>query len=168
MEGRVFANAPLTALSYTHFDVGLLERLIVMADSKNAAIVVVPSDWTPEHAVGLSEETHQRYFDMLRSGSRVLIYKSAPVDAIVAEGEVIDQMMVRLDEWPATNVHERPHTGVGTRADYVLPLRILYSRASFDYISLPVVQEWVNDPDFPHVEWLPIDEDAYGELTNWP
>ncbi len=137
-----------------------------MSDANNAAMVVVPPNWKPDMPVGLSAETHRQYIDHLRSGLRVLIYKAAPVSAIVAEAEVIDQMMVKVEDWP--NVRERPETGTGKPADYVLPLRILYSRASSNYIDRPTVQEWVDNPDFPNIEWLPISADAYGELTNWP
>jgi hypothetical protein len=137
-----------------------------MADLRYAAVVTVPADWTPETPVGLSADTHRQYIDSLQSGMRVLIYKGAPVNAIVAEGEVIDQMMVRLDDWP--NVKQRPMTGTGKPADYVLPLRILYSRAAFATIDLPTVKDWIDNPDFPNVEWLPLSPDAYGELTNWP
>jgi hypothetical protein len=139
-----------------------------MADIRQVLLLVVPSDWIAEMAVGLSEDTYQRYFDHLQSGMRVLIYKPAPVDAIVAEGEVIDHLMLRLSDWPHVSIRERPRTGLGKPADYVLPLRMLYSRPSFNYIGLPTIQEWIDDPDFPNVECLLINQDAYAELSNWP
>jgi hypothetical protein len=139
-----------------------------MADSKHAFMVVVPANWTPDMPIGLSQATHDRFVGSLEGGVRVLIYKGDPVNAIVAEGEVIDHLMVRLDDWPHIRPRERPLTGTGQPADYVLPLRILYQRASFDYIDLPTVQEWIDNPDFPNVEWMPINADAYGEFTNWP
>jgi len=139
-----------------------------MADSAYASIVVVPADWTPDIPVGLSEDAHKRYFQTLQSGARVLIYKAAPVDAIVAEAEVIDQFMIRVEDWPGASAEGGTMTAVGTRADYVLPLRILYIRPSFTYIGLPVVQDWIDEPDFPYVEWTPISQEAYQEFANWP
>ena len=76
--------------------------------------------------------------------------------------------MIRLDEWPNVASQKRPLTGMGKPADYVLPLRILYSRSPSSYIDLAMVKEWIDNHDFPNVEWLPINADAYGEFTNWP
>jgi hypothetical protein len=137
-----------------------------MGDALHAAVVVVPPDWTPEMPIGLSEATHARYFSSLEGGLRVLIYKSAPINAIIAEGEVIDHMMLRVDDWP--HMQELPRTSTGQNAEYVLPLRLLYSRPTFEYIGLSTIQEWIDDPDFPNVEWMPINDDAYSEFSMWP
>lgn len=138
-----------------------------MADSEGAVMVVVPSDWTTETAIGLSESGYKSWAENMVQGQRVLIYKAAPVDAVIGEGEVPDQIGQRLDDWPATT-HQQPLTGLGQPAEYLLPLRILYTRAQTNYVPLSEVRKWVNAPDFPQVEWLPLPKDAYQAMTNWP
>jgi hypothetical protein len=139
-----------------------------MADIKGAALVVVPADWKTNEPIGLSEEAHKRWMQVMDTAQRVLIYKSSPVDAVVAEGEVIDKLNIRLDEWPKANMKEKVLTATGTPAAYAVPLRILYTRAAEKLIPLERVREWVDDPQFPNAEWLPLTPDAYAELTNWP
>jgi hypothetical protein len=135
----------------------------------NYFIVIVPPDWTPDMAVGLSEATLNRFDDRIESGLRVLIFKPSPVNAIVPEGEVFDNNAIqRLDEWPGVNVRQRPLTGMGARADCVLPVRILYQRAEANAVPLLRVREWVGDPLFPRDEWTFIERETYDELTNWP
>jgi hypothetical protein len=131
-------------------------------------IIVVPAEWTPDDAVGFSDEMVQKWGDQMDSGLRLLIYKNEPVNAIVAEGVMSDRIFQKLDEWPGVNVAERPMTGLHERATYLLPLRILYTRAEDDTIPVTKVRERLNDPDFPDAEFRPLDLTAYGALTNWP
>ena len=138
-----------------------------MSESQYAALVVVPPDWASDKPIGLSRAAYKRYVETLESGERVLIYKASPVDAIVAEGEIVTHQIPRSDDWPAPNVPEPLLTGLGTLADYVLPLRLLYALPSFSYIGLPDVEEWVDNPAFPHVEWVRISREAYKTFTDW-
>jgi hypothetical protein len=133
----------------------------------NCAIVVVPPDWTPDKALGFSEAIYQQWHDQIKSGMRVLVFKAAPVNALVAEGEA-PGIFARVAEWPDVNIGERPKTAFGTNADYVMPLNVLYMRAEANQVPLEQVREFIADPDFPNVEFLPTDEDAYHALTNWP
>jgi hypothetical protein len=139
-----------------------------MSEFRYAALEVVPPDWTSDKPICLSRVAYKRYFETFVGGEPVLIYKASPVDAIVAEGEMIAPLMPRVGDWPAPNVPEPLLTGLGTLADYVLPLRILYAQPSFNYVGLADVENWVDDPAFPYVEWTPISREAYAEFTNWP
>lgn len=131
-------------------------------------IIVVPAEWTPDDAVGFSDEMVQKWGDQMDSGLRLLIYRNEPVNAIVAEGEVFDRIFQKLDEWPGVNVAERPMTGLHERATYVLPLRILYTRSDNDFIPMTTVRERLDDADFPDAEFRPLDLIEYNALTNWP
>ena len=133
----------------------------------NYAVVVVPSDWTPEKALGFSEATYQRWHDQVESGMRVLVFKASPVNALVAEGEA-PGIFARVAEWPDVHIGGRPRTASGTSAAYVMPLNVLYMRAEANQVPLEQVRERINDADFPNVEFLPVEEDAYHALTNWP
>jgi|FLYN01.1.fsa_nt_gi hypothetical protein len=133
----------------------------------NYALVVVPPDWEPDRTIGFSHATYEQWRDKIEPGMRVLIYKGTPVNAIVAEGES-HGVFAKLADWPEVNVKEPPKTASGERAAYVMPLRVLYMRAEANRIPLEQVKARMSDPAFPNVEILPVEEDDYHILTNWP
>ncbi len=133
----------------------------------NYALVVVPSDWEPDEALGFSEKAYQQWHDKIEAGMRLLIYKDQPVNAIVGEGEA-PGVFARVADWPQTNVSQQPVTASGAPAPYVMPLSVLYMRAPANYVLLEQVKERITDPAFPNVEILPVEEDDYHILTNWP
>ncbi|MBI5671627.1 MAG: hypothetical protein HZC41_26845 [Chloroflexi bacterium] len=135
-------------------------------DEYHAAILTVPADWTVDTPIGLSQQTVDEIFDDLHEGMRVLIFKGAPVNAIVAEGEIVDQVLVKLDEWPSVNVRQRPMNAWGKPTDYVVPLRILYTRAEHNQVPLTTILDWADSPI--NAEWIPLDRDSYERFTNWP
>jgi hypothetical protein len=98
---------------------------------------------------------------------RLLIYKGAPVNAIIGEGES-HGVFAKVAEWPELNVKDPSKTAFGARAAYVMPLRVLYMRADANQIPLAQVKARITDPAFPNVEFLPVEEDDYHILTNWP
>lgn len=132
------------------------------------AIAVVPPDWTPEKPLAFSEADYNRWRDTVQAGTRVLIFKTAPINALIAEAEVHDQIFLHLTEWPMANVGEFLKTSSGEIATYVLPIRILYDRDDTIQIPLATVRQAVDDPQFPQQAWLPIEQPAYSALTNWP
>jgi hypothetical protein len=131
------------------------------------AIAVVAPEWTPENPLAFTEAGYNRWKESIEPGTRVLIFKAAPVNALVAEGEVHDTHFLHLTEWPMANVGEFLKSGDGEIATYVLPIRILYTRENIE-IPLETIHQYVDAPQFPHQEWLPIDLNAYNALTNWP
>lgn len=132
------------------------------------AIAVVPPDWEPSKPLSFSDTGYNEWNGHVMAGTRVLIYKPAPVNAIVAEAEVPDARFLRLDEWPAANVGEALRTGFGAAATHILPLRVLYTRDDTTHIPLDTVREYLEDESFPTEEWHVIEQTAYQSLTNWP
>ncbi len=133
----------------------------------NYAITVVPADWEPDQVIGFSEAAYKTWRDKIKPGTRVLIYKGDPVNAIVGEAEVLGAF-ARLADWPQTTIKKRPLTATGEAASHVMPLQMLYMRADANRIPYGQVRERITDPAFPNVEWLPIEEDDYHVLANWP
>lgn len=129
----------------------------------NHALVVVSPDWDPDKALGFSAAAYQEWHDKIEAGMRLLIYKSHPISAIVGEGES-HGIFAKLADWPTSK--EPPKTAFGVRATYVMPLRVLYMRT--DPIPFERVKQRITDPAFPDVEILPVAEDDYHILTNWP
>jgi hypothetical protein len=129
------------------------------------AIRVIASDWELEQPLPFSEEGYQRWRDEIEAGTRVVLYQSAPVNAIVAEGQV-SGIFVKLDEWPESTRERIPGSVAGTQAAYALPLQILYRRGPTAYIPLEHIREHL-DENFPEsaLEWLPIEKMAYHEFT---
>ena len=131
----------------------------------NYALVVVPPDWEPDKAIGFSDAVYQQWHDKIQAGMRVLIFKDRPINAIVGEGECLG-VFARLTDWP--NVKEPPMTALGARATYIMPLELLYMRAQANQVQLAQVKERITDQAFPNIEFMPVEEDDYNILTNWP
>jgi hypothetical protein len=139
-----------------------------MPETVGMVLVVVPSDWSPEMGIGISEATYQQVSNKLRPGQPILIYKASPVNAIVAEGEICESTIPRWDDWLTATLRQRPRTGLGEYADYVLPVKILYTRPAFNYVPMRQVRQWVDSPHFPNLEWIALSQSAYREFTDWP
>ncbi len=131
------------------------------------AILIVPSEWEPDQAPGLSAAGRQQWLDQMPISTRVLIYKSEPVNAIVAEGEYVG-LIENIAEWPDRNVSEQPTAGANATGQHVMPLRILYTRDRSQYVSLERIREYVPDFSPGQTEWQPIATEAYQELADWP
>jgi len=128
------------------------------------AIATVSPDWNKHDVLALSKEAYMRFADEIDTGVRVLIYKSNPINAVVAEAEIPDHAFQKIEDWPQVDDH--PKTGLNQPADYFVPLRVLYTRTFPNYISADKVDEAVDIEQFPQIEWAFIDADAYHQLTN--
>lgn len=131
------------------------------------ALLTVPSTWTANSAVGFSAEAYARWHEKIPPGCRVLVLMSTPVNAIVAEGEVQDNVFVRIDEWPV-KPREPIYTGPGQEAAYVLPLRLLASFPPSDYVPEARIYELSDLKNVTSQEWIPLDVTLYQALRDYP
>jgi hypothetical protein len=59
-------------------------------------------------------------------------------------------------------------TGTGAKADYLLPLKVLYVHDQIHHIALGSVQAVA--PEFlpQQGEWYPLNLELYRDLVHWP
>lgn len=130
------------------------------------AIKVVPPEWEETMPIPFTKAEHDQWRDQIQNGTRVLIFKSAPVNQLVAEGEV-HGFFVQPHRWTPTAVDDLPESL--RNADYLLPLGVLYTRKTEQsLISLNGVRIALDDPAFPrHAgEWRPLNFDQYQRLIH--
>ncbi len=129
-------------------------------------LVVVPSDWDLKAPLQLTEAEHARVVQNIEQDTRILLYQPAPVDALVAEGAVTPEDIIRVADWPARNFD---HLLPGTV--YLLPVRIAYQRGDAPPVRLDGVRAALENPAFPRSDqkWVPIDREVYEQLRiGWP
>jgi hypothetical protein len=130
------------------------------------ALAVVPADWDLKAPLQLTEAEHTRVVSDIEQDTRVILYQLAPRDAVVAEGAVTPEEIIRVADWPAQNVGDvRPGTA------YLLPVRIAYQRGDEPAVGLNDVRMALEDPAFPRTDqvWVPIDRAVYEHLrVGWP
>lgn len=131
------------------------------------ALVTVPPGWDARTSVGFSESAYERWHEEIEPGCRVLVYKSAPVNAIVAEAVVPDNVFLRLDEWPEQNREPVP-TGQGQIADYVMPLKVISSYPVPDYVADSLICDMTDLENIDSREWIPLDVEVYRVLRSYP
>jgi hypothetical protein len=134
------------------------------------ALMIVPHDWDTDQAPGLSEAGYEQWKHEIEAGIRVVLFKDAPVSAVVAEGE-LSGIALKLAELPSQNIHHTPMTRFGKQADYVLPIRILYQRDETTQIPLATVRQYLDDALFPQPseEWRLLDDQTYqAVIQGWP
>jgi hypothetical protein len=132
------------------------------------AIATVPEDWTTENPLGFSEAAYEKWNRSIEPGTRVLIFKGAPVNAVIAEAVVPDNVFQKISDWPQQDMHSVPRTAIGEAATYILPLRVLFTHGSQQHVPLASVREALGDEDFMGKEWLPIDHTTYDRLNTFP
>lgn len=127
------------------------------------AIKVVPPEWNEDLPIPFTRTEHERWHDQIQNGTRVLIFKSAPVNQLVAEGEVRG-FFVQPHRWTPTSTDGLPDSLAN--ADYLLPLGVLYTRKADARFSLTEVRAALEDPAFPRDdgEWRELDLDHYQRL----
>ncbi len=124
------------------------------------AIKVVPAEWQHDLPLPFDRATHDAID--LQQGTRILIYQRGK--GIVGEGEV-DGFFVQPDEWMPSSKDDLPV--LLADAEYLLPLRMLYSRR--DPIPPSSVQQVLDDPAFPNaVLWRPLSRNEYERLNSFP
>jgi hypothetical protein len=132
------------------------------------AIAVVTHHWDSQQPLPLSAASYQKIEGQLDSGDRILIYQHAPVNAIIAEAEVVDAIAQKIDDWPDSAVSGYPTAGFGDEAAYLLPLRVLYSREGTNRIPQVDVRDRLEDPAFPSAEFMFVDATEYDRLNDFP
>ncbi|MFW5690963.1 MAG: hypothetical protein ACOCXZ_00565 [Chloroflexota bacterium] len=132
------------------------------------AIINVAPDWEPHQVVGFSEGTVRTLQGEIEAGMRVLLFKTSPVNAIVAECEVPNGQFFDPDNWPDTAQKATPMTGFGVAADYVLPLRVILTRAPGNFIPLSHVEDYIDRERLMNDEWVEITPEDYHVLSPTP
>jgi len=128
------------------------------------AIKVVPPEWDSNMPIPFTKETHDRWREELQNGTRVLIFKSAPVNLLVGEGEV-HGFFIQPKEWASAAIDGLPPNIRG--ADYLLPLGMVYLRGSeYSRLYLEDVRAALEDPNFPASpdELRPLEPAIYQRL----
>lgn len=122
---------------------------------------VVPGDWDINNPLPFTEEQYQRHASQIESGTSVVIYQAAPVNGIVAEGQV-SGVFVHVVEWQGTSAIRVREAG----APHLLPVQILYKRGGPGIMPLARVREILEDPLFPRPDqdWRLLTNGQYGEL----
>jgi hypothetical protein len=123
------------------------------------ALKVVPGSWEIEQPLPFTEAEYQLHRDKMEPGTRVVIYQGAPVNGVVAEGQV-NQSFIHVDEWKdslAVNLRQKNYP-------HLLPVQILYQRAGpAAVMPLARVREILGDTEFPRPgqEWIVLENQQY-------
>ncbi len=132
-------------------------------------IKVVPAEWELDMPIPFTQAEHELARDTIENGTRVLVFKGSPVNALVAEGEV-HGFFIRPAEWTASATDGLPPSIAN--ADYLLTLGVLMSRSTdASMFSLEEVRRALDDSTFPRRdgEWRPLDDEHYRRLIrDWP
>jgi hypothetical protein len=130
-------------------------------------IIQVPADWTSDSIVGFDEETYHLMKDQIQPGTRLLLYKPAPVNAIMAEADILINRFERVEDWKGINNSQAPKTSRGKPAQYVLPLRILYTHHGADQVPLDHILDQLDLNALPSTDWIPLSSNEYNGLINY-
>lgn len=115
-----------------------------------AAILLVPATWNRDDAVGISREVYDRFREAFMGGLQLAIMKTTPHNQIVAQAMLADGAhLANAHDW----VGDAPQDGLGNPADYVLPIRLLYTYSKDLAVPREIVIKRVGDIN---------DLDAYG------
>ena len=128
------------------------------------ALKVVPPEWTEHMPLPFTQAEHEQWRDQIQNGTRVLIFKGAPVNQLIGEGEV-HGFFVQPHRWTPSATDGLP--AALAQADYLLPLGMLYTRQSPESkISLSGVRSALDDPAFPRapLEWRVLTLEQYQRL----
>jgi len=125
------------------------------------AIALVPPTWEADHSLGFTQADYERWHTELTSGTRILVYKVAPVNAILAEGVVQDDVFIPLAEVPEEN-RSQLFTSDGQTADYALPLRITLVYEQRHYLSQEQLSEIAQATELETI--IPVDAETYRRL----
>jgi hypothetical protein len=130
-------------------------------------IIQVPASWTSDQVVGFDEETYALMKDQIQAGTQLLIYKPAPVNAIIAQADVIMNRFERMSDWQNINNSQPPLTSRGKPAGYILPLRILMTLHGDQQIPLDYILDTLDLNALPAMEWIPLSASEYNGLVNY-
>jgi hypothetical protein len=126
------------------------------------AIAIVPPSWESDHSLGFSSSSYEAWHEKIEPGTRVLIYKDEPVNAIIAEAVVQDDAFIPLANLPEEN-RSRLLTSDGQQADYALPLRITFIYPQRHYVPQEQLAEFVSEKKLNG--WIPINDETYRALS---
>ncbi len=125
------------------------------------AVAVVPPTWEPEFSLGFSSSSYEHWHDKIEPGTRVLVYKDDPVNAIVAEAVVQDNAFVALADLPEEN-RSSLFVQDGHQADYALPLRVTYVYPQRHYVAQAQLSGFMDEPNLDG--WIPVNDEIYRAL----
>jgi len=112
--------------------------------------------------VGFSASSYEQWHQKIEPGTRVLLYKDHPVNAIIGEAIVQDNVFIPLEDLPEHN-QQRLLTSGGKVADYALPLRVTYLYSQRHYIAQDQLSALADAKRYNG--WIPIDNETYQALT---
>jgi hypothetical protein len=130
-------------------------------------IIRVPAEWTADQIVGFDEATYQSMKEDIQSGTRLLLYKPEPVNAIMAEAEVITPRFERVADWQGINHSQPPMTSRGKPAQYVLPIRVVYTHHGGEEIPLDYILDTLDLNALPSTDWIPVNGNEYNGLVEY-
>ncbi|MEQ8673808.1 MAG: hypothetical protein RLP44_03925 [Aggregatilineales bacterium] len=128
-------------------------------------IITVPATWNINRPIGFSQNEYQQWHEEIKTGCRVLVFQSAPVYAIVAEGIVQDNIFQKLENWPLQSTHP-VMTFEGNEAEYVMTLRILRNYSTSTHIPADRVGKVADLDTISTRTWTPLDVDIYRALRD--
>lgn len=133
---------------------------------KDAAIIVVPSDWHVEDPIAVSQSLYDNYKDVMEAGMYFAVMQADPANRIVAQAELASPgHPADVSEWDEALKGKPPQDAAGNPAAYVLPTRVLYHYD--DALSVPAKEVAERVEDFEALQqegFLVIDEDTYNAL----
>ncbi|MCU0498948.1 MAG: hypothetical protein MUF87_16470 [Anaerolineae bacterium] len=125
------------------------------------ALIAVPSDWTSEQPYGVSQATYEQYHREIQADTRLLVFQIAPSNRIVAEATVLTSWFEKVADWPQPPSIP-PVTAHGEPAEYVLPLRIVFSYQGVHPVPLEEIRRKTGLEQI--AEYHPIDVATYQAL----
>ncbi|MCA9912477.1 MAG: hypothetical protein KC496_03990 [Anaerolineae bacterium] len=125
------------------------------------AVAIVPTNWEPESSIGFSSMSYQKWHEKIEPGTRVLIYKQDPVNAIIAEAQVQDNAFVALENLPEEN-RSPLFTQDGNPADYALPLQVTMVYPQRHYVAQEELSRFMQTPQLDG--WIPVNAEIFRAL----
>lgn len=129
------------------------------------ALAVVPADWDNEKPLLFSEVQYQDIRDKLEPGTRVLLYRNDPEDAVIGLAQVHSGAFQKTSEWPQQNLGNINASDPAQA--YALPLEVVFRLHTKDaQVSGERVREVLDDSGFPHggERWRVLTPEQYNAV----
>jgi hypothetical protein len=131
------------------------------------AIAHVHPDWTFEQPLGFSLAQAANWQDDLEAGTKLLVYKSAPVNAIIGEVELTIADVIYPQTWPE-DARGNTVDAAGNPAEVALPLRVLYRRQPSKYVPYAQAEPYFNAEILLERGLISIEGSDYRTLIEMP
>lgn len=130
----------------------------------NYALAVLPAGWDLEKPLTFSRAQYQDIREKVDPGTRLLLYRPAPEDAVIAQAQVHGTFL-ETSEWPEENLGSIDASDPGQA--YLLPIEVVFRLHGPEAtISGDRVREVLEDPGFPHggERWRLLTPEQYNAL----